>query len=62
MELKSKVLEDLINDSIRDIKDEGHDNESFCIYDKDGVQVQIIVTQDEYEMMDEVIPTYVNAL
>lgn len=35
---------------------------AFCIYDEDGVQVKITISQDEYEQMDEVIPKYAKAL
>jgi hypothetical protein len=58
MKLKAELLEKLINESLSGLKNGFHDNESFAIHEKDGMQVQIMLTKDEYEMHDNILPEY----
>ena len=62
MRLKSKTLEKVINKSISDMKNSSHDNEVFAIHNEGNIQIQIVVTSDSWDIMDELLSEYVDAV
>ena len=61
MKLKAIALEKLINESIDGVVNGNWDNESFAIFEEAGVQVLVMVTTEETEMVDGVLPEYEKA-
>ncbi len=61
MKLKADILEKLINDEILMIGRSPYDSTSFAIYEHAGVQVQVLITKDEHEFTDVLLPEYVDA-
>ncbi len=59
IKLKVNALEDFINKEVDKLECGGYYCSSkMAIYSEDGIEVQIVVTRDEDELMDEVWPTY----
>ena len=58
MKIKKEALEKLINESIEELREGFHESETICIYEGDGVQVQVTVTKDESDYCDVVFPEY----
>ena len=61
MKLKSAALQKAINDSILDVGRGPCESDRFAIYEDTRVQVQVVVTSDPDDFMDELLPEYISA-
>ena len=62
MELKVKALENFINEEIEELKSNGYTSSStITIYLEDGIEVQVRVTNDEDDLINEVYKPYLQA-
>jgi hypothetical protein len=56
MKVNKKALEKLLDESVALIGKGIWLTESSMVYEKNGIQIQVVVTRDESEFFDEICP------
>lgn len=60
--LKVNAVEGFINDELEEFKSGAwHESSKIAVYSRGGIEVQIVVTRDEDELVDQVWPKYAKA-
>ena len=61
-EVKKKALEKEINNCIKEIRFGPACETEFAIHNENGTQVKIVVTRDDWNMLDDLDSNYINAV
>jgi len=61
-EVKKKTLEKEVNDVLAEFASSRFlEAEEFAIYEESGIQVKVVITRNEYEMLSEILKPYASA-
>jgi hypothetical protein len=58
VKIKAEILEKIINDEIKDVGRGNCDSSAFAIHEDTRIQVQVLITRDRDDFLDEVLPEY----